>query len=123
ETLQSVFAQTYVDWELVVVNDGSTDATDAIIRRHLAEGRPIVYVSQANAGLSVARNEALRRSTGGLIAFLDHDDLWEPRKLERQVPLFDRNSRVGLVYSDCLNFTPAGAAYRHFERYRPHAGN
>ena len=122
ETLQSVFAQTSTDWELVIVNDGSTDATDAIVRKHVAEGRPIVYHAQQNSGLAPSRNEALRRSSGSLIAFLDHDDVWEPAKLARQVPLFDANPRVGLVYSDCLNFTEEGFAYRQFTRLPPAAG-
>ncbi|MDD2762788.1 MAG: glycosyltransferase family 2 protein [Opitutaceae bacterium] len=85
ETLQSVFAQTFKDWELVIVNDGSTDATDAIIRKHIAAGRPIVYHLQPNAGLAPSRNQALRLSRGKYIAFLDHDDILLPDALENQV--------------------------------------
>ena len=106
----------------MIVNDGSTDATGAIVNCHIAAGRPIVYIAQDNAGLSASRNEALRRSDGEFIAFLDHDDLWESRKLEKQVPLFDRNPRVGVVYSDSINFTADGYEYRHFDRYPPHSG-
>jgi glycosyltransferase involved in cell wall biosynthesis len=122
ETLRSVFAQTWTDWELVLINDGSTDGTDAIVRQHVAAGRPIVYHAQENHGLSAARNEALRRSSGELVAFLDHDDLWEPDKLARQVPLFDANARVGVVFSDCVNFTERGFSYRQFTRFPPAAG-
>lgn len=121
-TLHSIFTQSFTDWELVIVNDGSTDGTDAIVRRHIASGRPIVYLPQANAGLSASRNEALRRSSGELIAFLDHDDLWEPAKLEKQVPLFDRSPRVGVVYADCINFTEDGYSYRQFQRHPPRRG-
>jgi len=99
ETLASVFAQTFTDYELVIVNDGSKDRTDEIVRRHVAAGRPIVYHPQANAGLGAARNKALELSKGELIAILDHDDVWEPRKLELQVPLFDRRE-VGFAGSD-----------------------
>lgn len=122
ETLQSVFSQTYTDWELVIVDDGSTDATGEIIGRHVAEGRQIVHLAQVNAGLSASRNRALRQSSGEFVAFLDHDDLWEPQKLERQIPLFDRRASVGVVYSDCLNFGEDGVSYRHFERYPPTSG-
>ena len=101
ETLAAVFAQTYTDYELVVVNDGSKDRTDEIVRRHIAAGRPIVYHAQPNAGLGRARNKALELSSGDLIAILDQDDVWEPRKLELQVPLFDR-PEVGLTASDAL---------------------
>ena len=107
ETLASVFAQTYADYELVVVNDGSKDRTDEIVRRHIAAGRPIVYHAQPNAGLGRARNKALELSSGELIAILDHDDVWEPRKLELQVPLFDR-PEVGLAASDALFVDSAG---------------
>lgn len=121
-TLHSIFAQTFTDWELVIVNDGSTDGTDAIISRHIEAGWPIVYHAQPNAGLSASRNEALRRSRGVLVAFLDHDDLWEPTKLEKQVPLFDRAPRVGVVYADCVNFSDDGFSYRQFERHPPRRG-
>ena len=121
-TLQSIFAQTFTDWELVIVDDGSSDGTGAIIRRHVEAGRPIVHHTQANAGLSASRNEALRRSTGALIAFLDHDDLWEPAKLEKQVPLFDRDPGVGVVYADCVNFSEDGRSHRQFEQHPPRRG-
>ena len=107
ETLASVFAQTYTDYELVIVNDGSRDGTDAIVRRHLAQGRPLVYRAQKNEGLGAARNKALELSSGGLIAILDHDDVWEPRKLEKQIPLFER-PEVGFTGSDALLMDAAG---------------
>ena len=101
ETLASVFAQTCPDWELVVVNDGSSDRTDEIIRGHMARGRSIRYHAQKNAGLGVARNKALELSSGEFIAILDHDDVWEPQKLEKQLVLFKR-PEVGFVGSDAL---------------------
>lgn len=85
ETLQSVFAQTFQDWEFVIVNDGSTDGTEAIIQKHIAEGWPIVYHAQPNGGLARARNQALRLSRGKYIALIDHDDLFLPDTLENQV--------------------------------------
>ena len=114
ETLQSIFAQTYKDWELIIINDGSSDSTEEIIQRHIAEGWPIVYRFQANAGLGPARNKALDLSNGEFIAFIDHDDLWMPHKLERQIPLF-ADPEVGLVYSDAIWFNEAGNSHRSYQ--------
>ena len=100
ETLQSIFLQTYKDWELVVVNDGSTDSTERIIKSHMAAGKPIVYHYQVNAGLGSARNKALQLSSGSYIALIDQDDIWLPEKLEKQVRTFEVDRSLGLVYAD-----------------------
>lgn len=123
ETLRSIFAQTFTDWELVVVNDGSTDATDAIIRTAMADGWPIVYHPQANQGLGQARNRALSLSSGELIAFIDHDDLWLPEKLARQVERFDRDPSVGLVYCNSTFFTEDGRSWLQHGRTKPPTGD
>lgn len=115
-TLDSIVAQTYRDWELVIINDGSRDSTEEIVKRYVAAGWPIQYHPQANAGLGAARNKALELSRGEFIALIDHDDLWMPDKLERQVALF-ANPRVGLVYSDALVI---GADERVVRPYMPH---
>src|SRR5207249_8047170 len=85
ETLQSIFLQTYKEWELVVVNDGSTDSTERIIKSYTAAGKPIVYHYQENAGLGSARNKALQLSSGRYSALIDHDDTWLSEELENQV--------------------------------------
>ncbi len=100
ETLESIFAQTYKDWELVIVNDGSTDSTERIIQKYIADGWPIVYHYQPNAGLGRSRNKAIELSQGKFIAFIDHDDIWMPEKLEKQMSLFSENPDIGLVYSN-----------------------
>ena len=123
ETLHSIVSQTYTDWELVIVNDGSTDETESIVRGVMAEGWPIVYRYQANEGLGSARNRALALSTGELVAFIDHDDLWLPEKLAKQVVLFDRDPGVGLVFCNTLFFTPDGRSWPHYSRRRPPRGN
>jgi glycosyltransferase involved in cell wall biosynthesis len=97
-TLESIVAQTYRNWELVIVNDGSRDATEEIVKRYVAQGWPITYHYQPNAGLGAARNKALELSRGKFVALIDHDDLWTADKLERQLPLFAK-PQVGLVYS------------------------
>lgn len=114
ETLQSIFAQTYKDWELVVINDGSTDSTEQIIQKHISNGWPIVYHYQPNAGLGRSRNKAVELSRGKFIAFIDHDDLWMPQKLEWQLPLF-ADPEVGLVYSDAIYFNEEGTSHRLYK--------
>lgn len=109
ETLDSVFAQTYQDYELVIVDDGSRDGTQALIREYIAAGHPIRAIAQANAGLGAARNKALESSAGEFIAIIDHDDVWEPGKLERQMALFSRDE-VGFVGSDARYIDREGRA-------------
>lgn len=113
ETLESIFAQTYKDWELVIVNDGSTDSTERIIQKYIADGWPIVYHYQPNAGLGMSRNKAIELSQGKFIAFIDHDDLWMPQKLEKQIPLFD-DLEVALVFCDTVFFNEAGQSRRMY---------
>ncbi len=96
EAIHSVRQQRYQDFELIVVDDGSTDATgDAI--RHLANIR---YLSQNNQGVSAARNQGVREGNGELIAFLDSDDLWLPQKLEVQVAFMEDHPEVQICQTE-----------------------
>ena len=97
--LQSVFAQTYRDYEVIVVDDGSTDDTASQVAEW---GDRVTYVYQPNCGPAGARNEALRLARGRFIAFLDADDVWLPRKLERQVAYFARFPETGLLHTATL---------------------
>jgi len=100
ETLDSVTNQTYTDWELVIIDDGSSDSTGSIVREYIEKGYPISYHFQANRGLGYSRNKAYEYSTGKYIAFIDHDDIWMRDKLEKQVRLLDSHTDVDFVYSN-----------------------
>jgi len=105
ETIESVISQTYTDWEIVAVDDGSKDGSLEILRafeKRLPE--KIRVFSKKNSGVALARNTGIEGSKGEYIALLDHDDLWMPGKLERQVKLLDSNKEIGLVYSDAYLF-------------------
>jgi glycosyltransferase involved in cell wall biosynthesis len=97
DCIYSILNQTYQDFELIIINDGSTDNTDDIVSRHLSNEK-IIYIKQNNTGQAIATNNGILKASGDLIAFLDADDLWEPTKLEKQVKLFSRDS-IGVVYS------------------------
>ena len=103
--LASVFAQTYTDYEVIVVNDGSTDDTAAVLARF---GDRIRVITQSNRGLSAARNAGVRVSTGEYVAFLDDDDEWMPEKLARCVPVLDADRDCALVYTLALKVDPQG---------------
>ena len=92
ESIDSIIAQTYTDWELIVVDDCSTDNTDEVIKPYLTDGRIKYYKNEKNSGAAVSRNHALREAKGKWIAFLDSDDLWMPDKLEKQIRYMEMNS-------------------------------
>jgi glycosyltransferase involved in cell wall biosynthesis len=96
ECITSVINQTYKEFEIIIVNDGSTDNTDEIVIPFLQMPN-FIYITQENSGQTVAKNSGIKISKGEFIAFLDADDFWHPTKLEKQVPLFKNN--VGVVYS------------------------
>ena len=85
ETIKSVQAQTYSIWELIIVDDCSSDETDLAVREFLADDRIIYVKNDKNLGAAESRNRALNIAKGRWIAFLDSDDLWYPEKLEKQI--------------------------------------
>ena len=96
--IQSVIDQTHSDWELIIVDDGSTDDTEGVVRS-FGDDR-IHYTKQENRGVSAARNVGIERARGELIAFLDSDDRWEPRKLEVQKSFLDSNPDVHICQTE-----------------------
>jgi glycosyltransferase involved in cell wall biosynthesis len=105
--IDSILSQTYPAIEVVLVNDGSTDNSLSVIKDYERKyPEKIVVIDQENQGQVASRNNAIRKANGKYIAFLDSDDLWEPTKLEEQMPLFKEN--VGLVYSAINNIDESG---------------
>lgn len=94
ETIESVLAQSYPVWELIIVDDCSTDNTDDIVNQYLADERIRYIKNDTNSGAAVSRNRALREAKGKWIAFLDSDDLWEPNKLEKQIAFMNENGHA-----------------------------
>ncbi|MBQ6052019.1 MAG: glycosyltransferase family 2 protein [Clostridia bacterium] len=90
-TLNSVLSQTYRNWELLIVDDCSTDNTDEVVQQFLSDQRIRYIKNEQNSGAAVSRNRALREAKGKWIAFLDSDDLWIPEKLERQIQFMEKN--------------------------------
>jgi glycosyltransferase involved in cell wall biosynthesis len=96
-TLDSVFAQTFTDYEVIVVNDGSPDDTADVLRPLVEAGR-IHYIEQANAGQAAARNRGIAEAQGKYIALLDDDDLWPKDKLQNQCQLLENNPQAVMIY-------------------------
>ena len=90
ETINSVLAQTYTNWEIIIVDDCSTDNTDEVVAQ-FSDARIKYFKNEKNSGAAVSRNRALREAKGKWIAFLDSDDLWEPEKLEHQIAFMENN--------------------------------
>jgi len=95
--VDSVLAQTYHDYEIIVVDDGSTDDTREVLASY---GDSISVVYQENGGVSSARNQGVLAASGEFIAFLDADDRWVPEKLEKQVAFMDANPQFVMSYTD-----------------------
>ncbi len=107
ESLNSIFQQGFRDYEIIVVNDGSTDDTEDVLEPYRDRIR---YFKQPNSGPAAAHNLGLRHSLGELIAFLNSDDLWMPGKLEAQVGYMDEHPEVGLVHGDYVRIDARGRA-------------
>jgi glycosyltransferase involved in cell wall biosynthesis len=96
EAIESVLDQTYKDYEIIVVDDGSTDNTKEVLAPYFDK---IKYIQQQNQGAGNARNTGIRHSQGEYIAFLDADDVWLPEKLHIQINYLNNNPRIAMVYS------------------------
>ena len=106
--IDSLVAQTYPNWEAIVVDDGSTDNTASLLAERYGSDRRIRCVYQDNGGAAAARNYGLRLATGDYIAFLDSDDVWAAWKLELQLSCFQHFPELGMVWTDMTAVNPAG---------------
>jgi len=99
ETILSVLAQTYENWEMLIVEDKSTDnSLDIIYQYTLKDNRIKLYINEQNIGPSKSRNRAIKEAKGEYLAFLDNDDVWLPQKLEKQISLMEKDNLL-LTYS------------------------
>lgn len=98
--IDSVREQTHQNWELILVDDGSTDDTAAFIASRYGSDPRIRYIYQCNAGVSAARNTGINAARGNYVAFLDSDDVWKPWKLQLQLECFHAFPEVGMVWTE-----------------------
>lgn len=109
KTINTILAQNYLNFELILVNDGSTDNSAQLIEALSGRDSRIRAYHKENGGVAAARNYGIDRAGGELIAFCDQDDFWLPTKLSKQLPLF-QNGKVGLVYCGAI------AEYTHLNK-------
>jgi glycosyltransferase involved in cell wall biosynthesis len=104
ETIRSVVAQTYPNWELIIVDDGSKDRTAEIVKAWAAKDARIQYVYQENQRMASARNNGIKHAKGKYVAFLDHDNIFLPKKLELQVAHLEAHPEIGVSYAKIFHF-------------------
>lgn len=124
ETLESALAQTYPDYEIIVVDDGSTDGTLSVLSKYEDRLRVVSQAHQGNGGAQ-ARNLGISKASGEYVAFLDSDDVWFPAKLERQLELIQEKRALSWAYTNAEVFDDATGRMAHvYDRvYRMHQGD
>jgi glycosyltransferase involved in cell wall biosynthesis len=117
ETIESVRSQTYQDWELIVIDDGSDDNTCGIIRG-IQDERIRLYEAGRIGINGTIKNIGLNRATGKLVAFIDHDDLWHPSKLEKQIDVLREYPEAGFCLTGGYNFKTKGEPHEYFYKQK-----
>ena len=107
DAINSVLGQTYNSFEIILINDGSTDNTMEVLNKFSHDNR-LIYYCQTNEGLSAARNKGVELAKGEYIALLDADDIWLPQKLAQQMMLFSSDPAVDMVFTDFATFDSTG---------------
>ena len=122
DAIESVVAQTFKDWRILLVDDGSTDSTPEVAAPFIERlGPRLKYIRQANAGLPAARNTAILNSSAEFLALLDADDIWLPHRLAESVKSFANRPEVGLSYGFNARVDPNGKVIDTFARRQRHA--
>ena len=119
EALDSIMSQTYKDFELIVVDDGSSDNTKEVVKNFDGE---IKYLYRKNQGVSAARNLGINEAKGDFLSFLDSDDLWERNKLEKQMDFFDKNKEAKVCYTDEI-WARKGKRVNQMKKHAKYSGN
>lgn len=121
--IQSVLEQTFTDWEIIVVDDASSDQTQSVMEQRKSE-RLLYFRLEEKSGGAVARNTGIAHAQGDYVAFLDDDDEWLPEKLHKQVEYFRRNAQTGICYTGRCTVRKGilllGVGRRYSFRYPPH---
>jgi len=119
EALRSLQAQTFGDFEALILDDGSSDDSVAIVREFSRHDPRFIPVSRAHSGLPVTRNFGIRQARGEFIAFLDHDDVWLPEKLQRQMELFQTHPRANFSFTNFFYWDGVRDLYAFYPSHRP----
>ena len=120
EAIDSVYAQSYKDWEIILWDNASVDDSVEIAKRY--DSRLKLFENKKRVSLGKARNLAIERAQGEYIAFLDCDDIWMPEKLEKQISILERNCSIGIIFCDTIIFNEKGAQGRQFSITKPAKG-
>jgi glycosyltransferase involved in cell wall biosynthesis len=122
QAIDSVVAQTFEDWRILLVDDGSTDNTTEVVAPYRERlGPRLIYIKQPNGGLPAARNAAIRNSSAEFLALLDADDVWLPDRLAESVKCFEGRPQVGLTYGFNARIDADGTIIDTFTRRSKYA--
>jgi glycosyltransferase involved in cell wall biosynthesis len=120
KTIRSVLTQTLQDFEIIVLNDGSTDSSGEIIQRLQKEDKRIIYIPKANSGVSDTRNIGISNASGKYIAFLDADDIWKPENLEEKIKVLEQTGKRW-IFSDHENvYEEDNILYLERKNFKPY---
>ena len=114
-TLESIVAQTYTNWECIIVDDGSEDDSAAVINDFIKDNTRFTYLFQNNQGVSVARNTGFKLASGNFVNFLDGDDTFLPNKLKEQVQVFEDNPEIAVCICDHQFYLEKKEVYKYYE--------